>query len=513
MEASQRVNLVSILPMSTAKKILFVSAECAPFAKTGGLADVCGSLPKALAALGHEVRVVLPFYKTVRIAGFGKTLLKTGVTISALAPESGIKRVFQLRKDLLPGAAIPIYMIDQPEYFERDRFYGDESGDFSDNLERFSFFAHAALAAAESEGFKPDIIHCHDWHTGLIPAYLHTLYAQDKTWKNTGTLFTIHNLAYQGLFPEHLYGRSGLPGALWNTAGVEFYGQLNLMKAGLRFANRVNTVSPRYAEEIQGVEMGCGLDGVLVERKADLSGIINGLDYSEWSPDIDPHLSTKYSKDSLDLKLKYKHDFISSLKLDWNPDVPLLGVVSRLDNMKGLNLLEEIMDYLVHMDLNFVLLGTGDPRYMESFNRIGQTYPDKASIHLTFSNELAHKIEAASDIFLMPSRFEPCGLNQLISLRYGTVPVVRATGGLADTVKEFDPKAGTGNGFVFHEFNSMGLFNAIKRAVELYQNKEKWRKLQLTGMNQDFSWTASARHYSELYKKITNIAPSAEPLA
>lgn len=485
-----------------AKKILFVTAECTPFAKTGGLADVCGTLPKALAALGHEVRLVLPFYKSVRTAGFGKTLLKSGVALSASAPDTGIKRSFQLRKDLLPGASIPVYMIDQPDYFERERFYGDEAGDFGDNLDRFAFFAHAALAAAESEGFKPDVIHCHDWHTGLIPAYLRTLYAENAYWKGCGTLYTIHNLAYQGLFPEHLFGRSGLPGSLWNAEGIEFYGQVNFMKAALRFADHINTVSPRYAEEIQGIELGCGLDGVLRTRKAELSGIINGLDYTEWSPEIDPHLSQKYSKDSLDLKEKFKLDFIKSLNLDWEPKAPLIGVVSRLDNMKGLNLLEEIMDYLIHMDLNFILLGTGDPRYMESFKRIGETYPDKASIHLKFSNEMAHKIEAASDIFLMPSRFEPCGLNQLISLRYGTIPVVRATGGLADTVKEYDPKTGQGNGFTFHEFNSMGLFNGIKRALELYQNREKWRQLQVNAMSLDFSWAASARHYAELYKKI-----------
>jgi starch synthase len=490
-------------------KILFVTAECAPFAKTGGLADVCGTLPKALAALGHEVRIVIPYYKGVRVAGFGKTLLKSGVTISALAPESGLKRIFQLRKDLLPGASIPTYMVDQPDYFERERFYGDEAGDFGDNLDRFAFFAHAALACAQSEGFKPDVIHCHDWHTGLVPAYLRTLYAQDPYWKSTGTLFTIHNLAYQGLFPEHLFGRTGLPGSLWSADGVEFYGQVNFMKAALRFTDKINTVSPRYAEEIQGVELGCGLEGVLRTRKDALSGIINGLDYTEWSPEVDPHISHKYSKDSLPLKETFKHEFIKSLKLDWDVKAPLIGVVSRLDNMKGLNLLEEIMDYLVHMDLNFILLGTGDPRFMESFKRIGETYPDKASIHLTFSNELAHRIEAASDIFLMPSRFEPCGLNQLISLRYGTVPVVRATGGLADTVHEYNAKAGTGNGFTFHEFNSMGLFNAIKRALELYTNRDAWRTLQLRGMSQDFSWAASARQYGDLYHKVVHDRPTA----
>jgi starch synthase len=488
--------------MASPLKILFVSAECAPFAKTGGLADVAGSLPKALAALGHEVRLVLPYYRSVKQAGFGKTVLKTGVELSDFVPDTGLERGFDLRKELLPGASIPVYLVDQPRYFDRENLYVDANGDYPDNLERFAFFAHAALAAALSQGYKPDVIHCHDWHTGMIPAFLRVHYGGEAGFKNTGTLFTIHNLAYQGLFPDHQYAKLGLPGELFQAEGLEFYGQVNFMKAALRFADRINTVSPRYAEEIQGQEFGCGLEGVLHARRLDLSGIINGLDYTQWSPEIDPHLSVKYSKDSLELKSKFKKDFIKSLGLDWDHEAPLLGVVSRLDSMKGLDLLEEIMDYLMHMDMNFIMLGTGEPRFMESFKRLGETYPDKASVHLTFSDQLAHRIEAASDIFAMPSRFEPCGLNQLISLRYGTVPVVRQTGGLADTVTEFDPRTLVGNGFTFHEFSSMGLFNAIKRALELYKNKELWRTLQKNGMSADFSWGASARHYVDLYKTI-----------
>lgn len=463
---------------------------------------MAGSLPKALAALGHDVRVVLPYYRTVKQGGFGKAVFATGVKLSNVAPDTGLERNFDLRKDLLPGSSIPVYFIDQEKYFDREKLYGDESGDFPDNLERFAFFAHSVFSAAIESGFVPDIIHCHDWHTGMIPIFLRIHYKEVEAFKKAGTLFTVHNLAYQGLFPDHQYGKLGLPTELFQAEGLEFYGQVNFMKTALRFADRINTVSPRYADEIQGMEFGCGLEGVLHARRQDLSGIINGLDYTAWSPEIDPYLNIKYSKDSLDLKTKFKCEFVKSLGLDWDCDAPLLGVVSRLESMKGLDLLEEIMDYLMHMDMNFILLGTGEPRFMESFKHIGETYPDKASVHLTFNEAMAHRIEAASDFFVMPSRFEPCGLNQLISLRYGTVPVVRQTGGLANTVSEFDSKTLKGNGFTFHEFSSMGLFNAIKRALELYKNKDLWRTLQKNGMSADYSWGASARQYVDLYNTI-----------
>ncbi len=488
--------------MADTLKILFVASECVPFAKTGGLADVTGSLPKALVALGHDVRVVMPFYRGTGAAGFGKTVLKTGLSLSKRVPATALERDFDLRQDFLPGTRIPVYLIEQRHYFDREGLYGDQFGDFGDNLDRFAFLSHAALASALDQGFHPDVVHCHDWHSGMLPVFLRTHYGEEPAFKKTGTLFTIHNLAYQGVFGDSQFPHLGLPPDLFTHERLEFYGQVNFMKAALLYADRISTVSPRYAEEIQTLEYGCGLEGVLKSRNGHLSGILNGLDTTEWSPETDPFIATHYSKDSLELKAKVKEEFIRAHKLDWDVEAPLIGVVSRLDNMKGLNLLEEIMDYLMHLDLNFVLLGTGEPRYMDSFKRIGETYPDKASIHLTFSNEMAHKIEAASDILLMPSRFEPCGTNQLISLRYGTAPVVRSTGGLAYTVKEFDARTLSGNGFTFHEFSSMGLFNAIKRALDIYKDKKQWRALQLNGMNADHSWGASAKQYEGLYRKI-----------
>ncbi len=311
----------------------------------------------------------------------------------------------------------------------------------------------------------------------------------------------MHNLAYQGLFPDWQFGRTGLDWSLYTAESMEFYGQLNTMKGALLYADKINTVSPRYAEEIKTPEFGCGLEGVLRGRATDVSGIINGLDIEEWDPLTDKHLNFAYGPDSLEMKAKVQARPEKELGLP-DDDVPLVAMVTRLDNMKGLSLVEEITDYIMHMDMQFILLGTGDPRFEESFARLAEMYPEKASVNLRFDNGLAHRFEAAADIFLMPSRFEPCGLNQLISLRYGTVPVVRAVGGLADTVQEFDAKASKGNGFVFHEYSSMGLFNALKRALEVYRNKAQWRQLQRQGMAADFSWSASARKYEALYKEL-----------
>ncbi len=494
--------------MSKKLRVLFIAAECAPFAKTGGLADVVGALPKALAGLGHETRLVMPFYKSMRDSGWGKTLVKSSVHFPAWVPETRVLREFDIREDKLPGSEIPVWMLDQPLYYERERFYGDEKGDYADNLDRFAFFAHAALQACIATGWIPDVIHAHDWHAGLVPVYLRTLYSKSPLAK-ASVVYTVHNLAYQGLFPDHQFVHLGLPGELFIAEQLEFYGQVNFMKAALLFADRVNTVSPRYADEIRGQEFGCGLDGVLRKRGETLSGIINGLDYSEWSPEHDKHLPAHYSVQALDRKKQVKAELLKLCGFEGDDDLPLLAVISRLDNMKGLNLIEEIMDYLMHMDLRLVLLGTGDPRFHESFQRVAEMYPDRCSVHLKFDNAVAHLIEGGSDIFLMPSRFEPCGLNQLISLRYGTVPVVRAVGGLADTVKEYDPKTGLGNGFTFHEFSSMGLFNAIQRALEAYKDSQLWAKIQKTGMSADYSWAASARAYVTLYEKSLSDLPIA----
>lgn len=486
---------------NAALKILVVSAEVAPFAKTGGLADVAGALPRALSALGHDVRVLMPWYKKLADDGVAAPTLKKGVKLDPATLPEEMPKVFDLRSSLLPGSKVPAYFVDQPAYFGRDGFYGDGSGDFADNGDRFIFFARAVLAAVRALGFKPDVIHLNDWHTGFVPVILRTQLNDDPFFAHTGTLFTVHNLAYQGLFPDWQHGRTGLDWGLFNPESMEFYGQLNTMKGALLFADLINTVSPRYAEEIKTQEFGCGLEGVMRGRSADLSGIINGLDYQEWDPAKDAFLPHAYSAEKLAEKAKVKAALKKELGLP-EDDVPLVAMVTRLDNMKGLSLVDEVTDYLMHLDLQFVLLGTGEPRFHESFSRLAEYYPEKASVNLKFDNGLAHRIEAGADLFLMPSRFEPCGLNQLISLRYGTVPLVRAVGGLADTVHEFEPRTGKGNGFVFNEYSSMALFNAVQRALEIYKDKATWAKLQRNGMAEDHSWSASAKEYEKLYRKI-----------
>ena len=482
-------------------KILLISAEVAPFAKTGGLADVAGALPLALAARGHDVRVLMPWYRSMAASGVPSKLIKSGVPLLGPAVPEDMPATFALREGVLPGSKVTCYFVDQPAYFDRDQLYGDEGGDYRDNGDRFAFFSRAALSAAKALAFAPDVLHLNDWHTGLIPVYLRTLVAEDKFFRGTGSLFTVHNLAYQGLFPDWQFGRTGLDWGLYNSEGLEFYGQMNIMKGALLFSDRINTVSPRYAEEIRNVEFGCGLEGVLRGRAGDLTGIINGLDTKEWDPATDVLLPMRYDADTLDKKRQVKAALRKELGLP-EVDVPIVAMVTRLDHQKGLSLVEEIADYLMHLDLQFVLLGTGDARYHESFQRLAETYPENASVSLRFDNGLAHRIEAGADIFLMPSRFEPCGLNQLISLRYGTVPVVRSVGGLADTVQEHDLRTGKGNGFTFSEFNSMALFNAVQRAVELHKDPGHWRKLQQIGMAEDHSWGASAAEYEKLYGEI-----------
>ncbi len=491
--------------MAESLKILLVSSECAPFAKTGGLADVVAALPKALTHSGHDVRVVMPFYRQVAKGDFSIGGIEQQVTLGPAGLQEGMPNNFGLRQGVLSGTSVPVYFIDQPTYYDRVGLYGDAQGDYADNVDRYIFFARATLALAKAIKFQPDVVHCNDWHSGLLPVYLRTTFKEDPFFEKTGSLMTVHNLAYQGLFPDQAFSRCGLDWSLFNAEALEFYGQLNFMKGGLSFADRLNTVSPRYAEEIKTPEFGCGLEGVMRRRSADLSGIINGVDIDVWDPAKDAYLPLSYHAGALDNKEALKHKIIKELGLPAMPGAALVGMVTRLDNMKGLSLVEEVMDYMMHLDLQFVLLGSGEPKYHEYFKKLVEMYPERASVHLVYNDELAHKIEAASDIFLMPSRFEPCGLNQLISLRYGTVPVVRAVGGLADTIKEADLKAGTGNGFVFHEYNSMALFNAIKRALAAYGDKSAWRQLQGRGMAEDHSWSASAKKYEALYRDIVAI--------
>jgi starch synthase len=484
-------------------KIFLISAEVAPFAKTGGLANVAGELPRALVDLGHDVRVLMPWYRKIADTGTQAAIFKGATQIEGPGLPEEMPRVFSLRQGWLPNSKIPTYFVDQPAYFDREGFYGDEHGDYRDNGDRFTFFARAALAVCKVLAFKPDVVHLNDWHTGLVPVYLRNTFRDDPFFKKTGTLFTVHNLAYQGLFPDWQFGRSGLDWNLFTTEGLEFYGQMNTLKGALLFSDRINTLSPHYAEEIRNPEYGCGLEGVLRGRGPDLSGIVSGLNTEEWNPLTDKHLPANYGPESLEKKAQVKRELKKELGLPAD-DVPLIGMVSRLDNIKGLSLVEEIVDYLMHLDMQFVLLGTGDQRIQENFARLADTYPEKASVILRFDPGLAHRIVAGADMMMMPSRFEPSGQTQLVSLRYGTIPVVRSVGGLADTVRDFDPRSGKGNGFVFSEYNSMALFNTIQRALEVYKDRDSWRKLQKAGMAEDHSWLAAARQYEKLYREISD---------
>jgi starch synthase len=485
-------------------KILLVSAEISPFAKTGGLADMAGELPRALAALGHDVRVLSPWYRKTAEQGTVASVVRGGVQLEGPGLPEEMPRVFTLRQASLPGTQIPAYFVDQPAYFDREGLYGDAQGDYRDNGDRFVFLARAALAVCKTLAFKPDVIHLNDWHTGLVPVYLKNTFRDDAFFKQTGTLFTVHNLAYQGLFPDWQFGRTGLDWSLFTTDGLEFYGQLNTLKGALLFSDRINTLSPHYAEEIRNVEFGCGLEGVLRGRGPDLSGIVSGLDVQEWNPATDRRLPHTYGPDSLEDKAKMKRAIKAELNLP-EDDVPLVAIISRLENRKGLDLVEEIADYLMHLDMQFVLLGVGENRFQESFTRLAQTYPEKAAVCLRVDLDLAHRLVAGSDILLAPSRVEAGSQIQLIALRYGTIPVVRAVGSLADTIVDYDPRSGAGNGIVFSEYNSMALFNSIQRALELHKDKDAWRKLQRTGMAEDHSWAAAAKQYEKLYREVAQI--------
>jgi len=484
-------------------RILFASSEIAPFAKTGGLADVSGALPKAIGELGHDIRLMMPKYQAI---DEGKFPLQTVPALQELEiPLAGRKRLVSIKLAFLPDTQVPVYLLDYPPFFDRPGLYGDpETGlDYPDNDERFILFCRGVLETLKALQWRPDIIHCNDWQTSLIPLYLKTLYKDDPFFTGVKTLLTIHNLAYQGVFDPPALRKAGLPESLfYPLSPVEFYGKVNFLKAGIEFADMLNTVSETYAQEIQEPEFGYGLEGVLRHRADDLYGIINGVDYSVWSPEIDPFIPYHY--DVAHLEGKWKNKKVLLQEYGWKPsdDIPLIGSISRLADQKGFDLVSKAIDRMARMNLRYVLLGLGDPRYHKIFSEIQKKYPDKVSVHLKFDNRLAHLIEAGSDIFLMPSRYEPCGLNQLYSLRYGTIPVVRATGGLADTVVDFDPRTQKGTGFVFRRYSPEALLQALRKALEVYQNREIWIKLIKEAMRQDFSWAASAKKYVNLYQKL-----------
>lgn len=503
-------------------RILYVSPEVAPYAKTGGLADVAGALPQALRELGHEVWVILPLYRQVLrrmelspgAHGLEELIPPLKVRVPAKNAEdpkgllgAGNTRVEEARIFYHTGeGGIPILFVRNDPYFDREELYGTSQGDYPDNAERFIFFSRAVLEFCRTGRFHPQGIHCNDWQTGLIPVYLKTLYRSDPNLKDTASLFTLHNLGYQGTFPREVLELAGLGWELFTPSDLEYYGQVNFLKGGVLFSDIATTVSPRYSQEIQTPEYGHGLEGVLASRRDRLFGVLNGVDYRIWDPATDPYLPAHYELEHLEGKKTCKAELQRRVGLPVREDVPLFGTISRLAAQKGFDLIEEIAERVVSLDLQWILLGRGEWRYEEIFREIAGRFPQKVSVNLAFDESLAHQIEAGADLFLMPSRYEPCGLNQIYSLKYGTVPLVRATGGLEDTVKDLDPSTGEGTGFKFSEYSAGAMSECIKRALVAYYHPNLWTQLMRNGMREDFSWQASARRYVELYEKAISLA-------
>jgi starch synthase len=484
-------------------KILLATSEAVPFAKTGGLADVCGALPAEVSRLGHEPTIIMPAYPQIYQAGV--PIERTGVQFEIPIGSKMVAGSFL--RSRLPGTAVDVVFVEQEHYYNRRELYTVDGKDYRDNCERFIFFCRAVLESIRLLDIKPDVIHANDWQTGLLPAYLKIEYRGVPDYENISTLFTIHNMAYQGIFWHWDMLLTGLDWKYFNWHQMEFFGNLNLLKTGLVFADRINTVSPRYAEEIQTPPHGCGLEGVLQSRRALLSGIINGVDYEEWNPASDRNLIQPYGSSEVRAgKAACKAALQAELGLPALKDVPLVAFIGRLVEQKGIDLVASVLkDWLPSQDVQWIILGTGDPGYQDLFSDLSRRNPQKFAFRMEFSNPLAHRIEAGADIFLMPSRFEPCGLNQLYSLKYGTVPVVRATGGLDDTIVNLTDATivgGTANGFCFREYSALALSETLKRVRDIFTNqRDVWDQLVKAGMGQNWSWTNSARQYVELYQR------------
>jgi starch synthase len=471
-------------------RILFVSSEGLPFSKTGGLADVVEALPKALVEVGHEVLVVLPRYRGTK---------SDKVVAPSLTIPLGARLRFPRVTDGQELHGVRYFFVDEP-CFDRDKLYGDASGDYPDNAERFALFSKAAIEIAK-QVWKPDVLHCHDWQSALVPVLLRTVYGDDPAVKSLPVVFTVHNMGYHGLFGVDVLGRVGLPGELFHMDALEFYGRVNYLKGGLLYSDYITTVSRKYALEVQTPEYGHGLEGVVRRRGERMVGILNGVDYSVWSPECDTYLAAKYSAKNLSGKVACKKDLLKEYGLPAdNVGRPLIGIVSRFADQKGFDLIAQVAHEMLKEDLAIVALGTGDAKYENLFREMAKAFPGRLAARIGFDNALAHKIEAGSDMFLMPSRYEPCGLNQIYSLRYGTVPVVRATGGLDDTIQHFDPSTAHGTGFKFEAYDGRALLDCVRQAVRVYNDKEAWRRLMANGMAKDFSWTASAGEYARLYE-------------
>lgn len=491
--------------MARPLNVLFVSSEVEPFAKTGGLADVSGALPPALKGLGHDIRVITPHYGSIPSKTHG---LHTIERLQAMVVPVGTTPFLADVQSSFLGSGpekVQVYFLDNRLLYERAGIYVDPqtAKDYPDNDVRFIFFCRGVLETLKRLEWQPDIIHCNDWPTGLIPAYLATVYAEDPFFRNTRTVFTIHNMAYQGMFPASSFPLTLLPVATFSEDALLIHGHLNFLKAGLVFSSALTTVSRRYAEEIQTDEFGCGLQHIARARRGDLHGILNGVDYSTWDPQHDSLIPLHYDVTTLERKEECKRALLTSTGLPYRPSTPVIGMISRLADQKGFDLIGHAFEGIMRHDVQLVVLGTGEQRYHELFQNARMAFPGKVAAKLAFDNPLAHLIEAGSDMFLMPSRYEPCGLNQIYSLRYGTIPIVRATGGLDDTIEDYDATKGTGTGFKFQRYDPHEMLNAIHRAISTYGNKKAWRTIMRNAMAKDYSWDTSAKKYEQLYRSLT----------
>ncbi len=475
-------------------EILFAASEAVPFAKTGGLADVAGSLPPALAALGHDVSVVMPRYRQVDVAAYNLKHVS-----SFFVPLGTWKERCDVFKGRM-GRNVTVYFINKDIYYDRPELYRTARADYPDNAERFIFFSRAVLELCAALDLRPEIVHCNDWQTGLVPLYLKKIYGGAEPLRRTRSVFTVHNLGYQGLFWHWDMRLTGLGWDVFTPDGIEFWGKMNLLKAGLVYADIVTTVSKTYSREIQTPEYGSGLEGVLVKRAKDLYGILNGIDYDEWDPSRDRAIPRTFSAARPAGKVACKKALLARLNL---PDTgePLIGMVTRLVDQKGLDIVTEALPEILSLGVQLVILGTGDVKYHQVLTDAAGRYQDRMRVLLQYNDGLAKNIYSGSDLFLMPSRYEPCGLGQMIALRYGTVPVVRRTGGLADTVVDCHGKTGRCTGFLFEEYSAEALVECLRRALEVYGKPKKWKLLMQAGMKQDFSWEQSAKEYVKVYRK------------
>ncbi len=496
-----------------ALRVLVAASEVVGFAKTGGLADVAGSLPRALAHLGHQVAVVMPLYRVIRHGA--QPIQKTGITIPV--PHGDRVLACRLLQSKLPNSEVPVYLVEHTPFFERDdtkagrSLYSEKSPsghvmDYGDNGERFAFFCRSVLETIPHLGFNPEVIHVNDWQTGLVPVYLNELYRGRAGFQRTRSVLTIHNIAYQGNFPASMMRLSGLPERLFGSGQVEFHNQLSFLKSAIVYADAVNTVSPTYAREITTAEFGYGMEGLLRDNRWKLSGIVNGVDYDDWNPATDKHLAAKYGPEDVAIgKAKNKAELRKHFGLPAT-DSPLLGVVARLDHQKGFDLILGVAPGLIDLGCQLVVLGSGAVEFQHQLQALHDRYPQQVGIHIGFNEGLAHRIEAGSDLFLMPSRFEPCGLNQMYSLKYGTPPVVRSTGGLADTVvnaTEENLADGRATGFSFNDYSAHALYETVRWALKLLRGRPiDFAQIVHTGMAQDFGWDRSAEAYTTLYRKV-----------